>query len=179
MTNKIIIVLSNDFDQNLELNKTTKLRADHAISIFSIGDKIITLGWNGNFKTQDIAYQVKYYIINNSSINKNSIISINKSKDTVGDAFFSREFIEKNYSSKKNIHVISSDWHLMRVKYIFNNFFSNYDIKYHGVKTDNGNMISEKKSIEAFNNTFKNQNFKNLSELKICLYSNHPLYKEL
>ena len=60
---KVIIVLSNEFDDSFEINLDTKLRANYISSIFKKDDRIITLGWNGGLNTQSISHKVKDYII--------------------------------------------------------------------------------------------------------------------
>ena len=173
---KIIIVLSNEFDELLQINSTTKLRANHVSSIYKTGDKIITLGWNGKFKTKSISHKVKDYIVSHIGLPEESIISIPDSKDTVGDAFYTREYIEINGLINNDIHVITSDWHLKRVKFIFETSLPNVKISFHGIETPNGDLKKENDSLEKFKQTFDKVDFSNLKNFKKILLKKHPMY---
>mgnify|MGYP001462032499 CR=1 FL=1 len=175
---KIIVVLSNEFDDFYEINLDTKLRADHVSSIYKIDDRIITLGWNGGLNTQSISHKVKDYIIDHVGVSDESIISIPDSRDTVGDSFFSRQYIEKNELNNNDVHVITSNWHLKRVKYIFQTCLPNTKIIFHGVETPNGDLEKEGESLQKFKKTFDGVDFSNLESFRKRLLNNHPMYKK-
>ena len=174
---KVIIVLSNEFDDSFEINLDTKLRANYISSIFKKDDRIITLGWNGGLNTQSISHKVKDYIINHLGVSKDLIVSIPYSRDTVGDSFFSRNYLENNRLEKNDIHVITSNWHLRRVKYIFQACFPNKKITFHGVETPNGNLQKEEESLEKFKKTFEGVDFSNMDSFRKRLLNKHPMYK--
>lgn len=175
---KIIIVLSNEFDESLEINLITRLRANFISKIYKTGDIIITLGWNGGLKTKSISHKVKDYIINHLGVSDESIISIPDSRDTVGDAFFSREFIEKKEFNNYDVHVITSNYHIKRVKYIFQTCFLETKIIFHGVETPCQGSEKEDKSLEKFKKTFYCVDFSNLESFRKILLSKHLMYKK-
>ena len=175
---KIIIVLSNEFDELLEINLITKLRADFVSTIYKTDDKIITLGWNGGLKTKSISHKVKEYIANKIGVPEKSIISIPDSRDTVGDSFFSREYIEKNELKNNDIHVITSNWHIKRVKFIFQTCLPNTKLIFHGVETLNGDPEKEGESLEKFKKTFEDVDFSSLESFRKRLLNKHPMYKK-
>lgn len=174
---KIIIVLSNEFDEFLEINLITKLRADFVSSIYEKGDRIVTLGWNGGLNTKSISHKIKDYIIDHLGVSDDSIISIPDSRDTVGDSFFSREFIEKNELNNYDVHVITSNWHMKRVNYIFQTCLPKTKIIFHGIETPCDDLEKEDKSLEKFKKTFYKVDFSNLESFRKRLLNKHPMYK--
>ena len=173
----IIIILSNEFDNDLKINHETVLRANKGYQYYNDGDIIFTLGWNGGFKTESISEKVKEYLIGNFSINHESIISIPSSKDTVGDAFFSREYIEQKNLNYNNIYIVTSNWHSKRVKIIFDSIFLGYrSLIYKNIKLEVPKNLHEKSSLNAFYHTFDGVNFKELDDIRKTLFNKHPLY---
>tara|TARA_B110000259_G_scaffold158538_1_gene181003 strand:+ start:124 stop:672 length:549 start_codon:yes stop_codon:yes gene_type:complete len=177
--NKIIIVLSNELDESFKINLVTKLRSDYISSIYNKGDIIITLGWNGGLNTESISHKVKDYIANKIGVPEKSIISIPDSRDTVGDSFFSREYIEKNGLKNNDVHVITSNWHIKRVKFIFQTCLPNTKFIFHGVETLNGDLEKEGESLEKFKKTFEEVDFSSLESFRKRLLNKHPMYKKL
>lgn len=176
MNKNILILLSNDFDYNLQLNEISKIRANYAYSYYNEGDKIFTLGWKGKFSKESISIEMKKYLMKNYELPNNLIIPISESRDTVGDAFFSRLYINKLDLVYRKLKVVTSDWHLPRVEYIFNTIFPNDQIEYHGIHTPGGDIIKEKQSLEIYKETFKGVDFNNFDEIKQRLFSKHKLY---
>ena len=176
MNKNILLLLSNDFDNNLELNEICKIRANYAYSFYNEGDIIFTLGWKGKFSKESISSEMKKYLIKNYELPNNLIISISESKDTVGDAFFSRLYINKLGLVHRKLKVVTSDWHLPRVEFIFNTIFPNVEIEYYGIHTPGGDIIKEKQSLEIYKETFKGVDFNNFDEIRQRLYTKHKLY---
>ena len=93
-----LIVLSNFMNKDGILNKESKSRAFKAIDIYSKYSikYIITSGWNYRKDSEiNISDAFKSFITSNSSIQENKIISSSTSRDTVGDAFFTKTEIIK------------------------------------------------------------------------------------
>lgn len=165
-----------------ELGVESIARAELAIQKFSYNefDRLVTLGWD--YRTDcatPIADVVKDYIINKSDIDKNSIISITKSRDTVGDAFYCLDFF--NDIKLKKIHVVTSDYHANRTSVIFNKIFNNtLSIEVYGVNTtaslDREILQHEQQSLEAFFQTFNEVDFSSRKEIFATLSKNHPYY---
>lgn len=169
-------------DKNGILNNETIRRINKAIEICSQRktNLIITSGWayrKDNSNT--IGRIVKNYISNNFKLENCKILVNTKSRDTVGDAYFSRTKLTK-YSISK-ITVVTSDYHIKRAKLIFNSFFSNIEyLEILGIETLKASKISIKKkeqtSIDAFLKTFKNVDFNDDEMVLKTLKKFHPYY---
>ena len=178
----LLIVLSHLMSKNCELGVESIARAELAIEKFSYNefDRLVTLGWDYRADcATPIADVVKDYIINKSDIDKNSVIPITKSRDTVGDAFYCLDFF-KDIKLKK-IHVVTSDYHVNRTRVIFNKIFNNIlSIDVYGVNTaatlDLEILQHEQQSLEAFFQTFNEVDFSSRREMFAALSKNHPFY---
>ena len=121
----------------------------------------------------------KYFKPKNYILEKESV-------DTIGDAFFSLSLLDF-IDYKNKVKIITSDWHLERVKYVFKKifpeiikleFYSTNEIKAFDNKT---RMNVYKKQLESFklNKSFFNTYKKGESNLFNFLKKNHALYKNL
>jgi hypothetical protein len=177
-----IIVLSHLMSKECVLNSESEARVKLAIDKFKTLNfrYLITIGWP--YRTDcpiPISSVMRDYIVNNSDIKLNSIISIPLSRDTVGDAYYCLKFLQKY--NVKELHVITSDYHVTRTEFIFKTIFQNtIEIKVCGVKTNNVNdelfLLHEKESINAFKSTFSKTNFNKLSSIYNTLSRKHPFY---
>ena len=98
------------------------------------------------------------------------------SRDTVGDAVFSKiNFVD--IFNIDSLIVVTSDYHVRRAKQIFETIIP-LDIEVLGCKTTiNGRTnSSEVDSLNAFKQTFKRTNFKCNDSLLETLGNNHPFY---
>lgn len=103
------------------------------------------------------------------------------SRDTVGDAFFSRLLIEKLYChSDAKIDVVTSDYHVKRTSEIFLHVFSSsslIDVKGSESKSiDLGRKNREEQSLKAFRETFRNSKPGDLITIHSQLCLSHPYY---
>ena len=179
---KLLVVLSHLMSKECDLEVESIARAKLAIDKFSGNeyDSLVTIGWDYLADcTTPIADVVKNYILENSSIDKNSIISITKSRDTVGDAFYCLDFFNNIKLTK--LHVVTSDYHINRTNIIFNSIFNNaVSIEVYGVSTadsaDPSIVQHEQQSLEAFFQTFNGVDFSSKSEIFTAIAENHPLY---
>ena len=143
-------------------------------------DRFITIGWAyRNDCTIPIADVVKKYIIQNSQLDPKKVFSINLSRDTVGDAIFTLEFGIKYGVSE--LDVVTSCYHVRRVAIVFDKVINQrFKVKVFGAKIDssvNKNIIAnEKKSIEAFRNTFAYTDFSSFNSVYSTLVEKHPYY---
>ena len=168
-------------DKNGVLNIESKKRADLAISLYRKDnvEKIFTIGWDYRQDSNlPIALAVKNYLITRG-INENIIMSDYNSRDTVGDAIFTRVNFLKKFKIDKLL-VVTSDYHVERTSLIFNKILpSNIDFEVKGCKTnllDNNIKSHEKNSIEAFYSTFYGIDFTESEELISILLQHHPFY---
>ena len=141
---KALVVLSHLMTKDGILEVESEARAKLAIDKFSSNkyDCLITIGWAyRDDSTTPIANVVKKYITEHSAIDEGSIISLTKSRDTVGDAFFCLEFFADLEITE--LHIITSDYHVKRTKIIFNSIFnSQVVVEVFGVNTLAGSDIS-------------------------------------
>ena len=133
----VILVLSNEMNREGELNRESKARANKAIKVFkSYSAKyLITSGWDYRKDTDlCIATAFKNYIISNSDIKSNLVLTELNSRDTVGDAYFTKTNIVIPNNFRK-LCVITSNYHIFRTRRIFNLIYGNkYYISFFGVK---------------------------------------------
>jgi len=111
--------------QKGELSDESKGRAKKAIEIFNSGhfDYIITSGWNyredSKLKISDVMAE---FIIGNFDIQSDKVVRDENSRDTVGDAIFTKRNIVNQYNISK-LMVVTSDYHEKRTEYIFRRVF--------------------------------------------------------
>lgn len=175
-----IIVLANEMDGNGNLNSESKLRANFAASLFK-KHKIplmITCGWAYRKDTAiPIAESFKNYLIE-MGVQSKKILSEKNSRDTVGDAIFTRLNICEPLGLK-SILVITSNYHVIRTKEIFDFVYGeNFNIIVEGVyiKTTPEILEKEKESRLAFNKTFAKTDIGNIEQIYHTLQSSHPYY---
>tara|TARA_B100000780_G_C21121993_1_gene454544 strand:+ start:1995 stop:2555 length:561 start_codon:yes stop_codon:yes gene_type:complete len=177
---KFIIVLSHQMDQNAKLGPESQARANLASDTFfnEKCDFILTLGWDYRLDSEiPIAYAFRSFL-ENKGIPKEKIISDINSRDTVGDAIFSKIYLVKNYKPK-TFFIISSDYHIKRVEIIFKSIYGKEaDLNFLSCPWDTKNINEGKeiKSINAFLKTFKDIDFENNDLLVKRLSSQHPFY---
>ena len=125
------------------------------------------------------------YFSNNFFIPDEYIIE-KKSVDTVGDAIFSYEII-KAINFNNDIYIISSDWHMRRVKHIFRKiyidkqklfFIESKETKFLKKEEINDIFFKEKNSIKLFDNSYLNFNRENQDLIDFLKYK-HQFYKGL
>ena len=179
---KSLIVLSHLSSVGNDLDSETTDRAKLAVELFKCEkyDNLITSGWANNSQFNvPISILLKSYIVDNFDIARSSIVSLPYSRDTVGDAFFCRLLVQN--IDLTSMSVITSDYHVQRTSLIFKKFFKNIcDVKVVGLKTglcrDPNIICNEKRSTQAFEKTFENTNFNDMSSLYNTLISLHPFY---
>lgn len=179
-----IIVLSNEMDFNGKLNLESSMRADKAKIIFqkNRNSKIITCGWDYlEGCSLKLSQAVARYLNVKHKISLNSLIQEPNSRDTVGEAVFTR----KNIVDKKNfkkLAIVSSSYHLPRVKQIFEFVYGDsYNLTFFSsnFKNSENHKESELNSLNNFIATFSNIEKGNIRKIYKRLKSHHPLYKDM
>ena len=176
-----LIVLSNHMNKNGDLNSESRLRADKAAEIYKQNNesKIITCGWAYRADSQiKISEAMKSYLVNFHDIPSNDILLEPKSRDTVGDAVFTRKFIEDKFNFSK-LAIITSFFHLNRAKYIFK-FIYDKKFQLSFFTSDSINEDQKKdlelESLEKFKKTFYGIKKGELSSIYKRMMDKHPLY---
>ncbi|MEH6632288.1 MAG: YdcF family protein [Halopseudomonas aestusnigri] len=177
----VIIVLANWMMQDGTLNDETRARVDRACQLHKLGqaEKILLMGWDYREDTDLCvsdamnAYLQKQYIINPSDVYVDRI-----SRDSVGDAIFSR----LNFShviGNQAICVVTSDYHQFRTRKIFNFVYgSEKKIDVIGVETGRENEMAETEnaSLIAFDKTFENVPAGKIDLIFQTIIEKHPYY---
>lgn len=154
-----IIVLGNLMSKNGKLNGESKGRIDLAIDHFFKGSAplIVTCGWpyrqDSNIAICDA---MKQYAVESRGVRHNAIITEVQSRDTVGDAVFSKRLL-KSIPSETNYLIVTSDYHVFRTNEIFNFIYGNpYHFDVIGIPTKQTKKLidSETCSLIAFRKTF-------------------------
>lgn len=178
--NEVFIVLAHLMNKYGKLNDESQKRIEKLSELLVNRSmaKIFFCGWayRNDCAVTIASAQKKYFQSINSM--KQQIYLIEDSRDTVGDAIFSRKFIEPKFTIKK-INVITSNYHLNRTSEIFEFVYGeNYIVNVIGVDVESpgGSDITEKKSLMQFRNTFSGIKKGDLSEIFNNMNKKHPFY---
>lgn len=189
MTSKIIIVLSGGINKNSSLPLYVRQRLDLACRLFKNGKGMaIILSGRGTKRKQQIPKYTEAKIMRNylvkKKVPKNKIFLEEKSYDTIGNAYFTRNLY---LEPKKwyNVIVITSHFHLARTKKIFQWVFGKkYKIKFLAAsdKDLNKEKINKRKKVEKILLNFLNKKiiprFKtgNIKTIEKYIFKEHPVY---
>jgi len=128
----VAIVLGYKLKNEKKLPRVLVSRLNLAINLYKKGivRKLIMSGGITNPKLKiSEAEAMRQYVLK-QNVKDIDIIKDEKSKDTIGNAYFIKNFILKPCNFKKLV-VISSDFHLVRMKYVFKKTLGrNYKIKF-------------------------------------------------
>tara|TARA_Y100000992_G_scaffold286015_1_gene237498 strand:+ start:4080 stop:4643 length:564 start_codon:yes stop_codon:yes gene_type:complete len=177
--NEVFIVLANLMDSDGELNEESKERVNKLIEVINFNKKNIILfcGWAYRDDSKiTIASAQKKYFEQNSEHSQETYL-IENSRDTVGDAVYTRKFIDKLDVEK--VHIITSDYHISRTKKIFSFIYGRkYKIILHSANSDIkfDKSESEKKSLDAFIKTFQNADEGDIEQIFSIMIKSHPFY---
>jgi len=136
MQKEIFIVLGSPNSPDGILSNISKSRLDYCISNYQKGNLVLcTGGWGNHFNIsrKSHATYAKQYLIENG-ISENDFLDFALSKNTVDDAVKIKPIVSK--LKNINLTIITSDYHLNRVKLIFNKILEQYKIKFIGVESD-------------------------------------------
>lgn len=177
---RAIILLSYVLKSDGSLSEIGKERADAALELLTKNkyDRIIVSGSTSGFEKEKPVSEseaLKEYLTVNG-IDENLIIKEEKSRDTIGNAIFTKKIADKE--NIINLAIVTSDFHIQRAKYVFNLVFGNgYIMEYAESKTKNLTetlVMQEKENLELtkifLNDKTKNENLEKL------LYKFHPFY---
>ena len=178
------IVLANLMSERGELNAETAARVELAAEIENNQESnlILLCGWPYR-PDSDIAIadaMRDYLLTKHPSLSQRSKCQ-KLSRDTVGDAVFSRIFLDTltNRQDNYSVNVVTSDYHASRSKKIFEFAFpQTCSVSVSGVpgfQCDNS-ATKEAESISAFRNTFRKTLSGDLDSIFFALRNNHPFY---
>lgn len=167
-----------------KLNTESASRMDAAIDAYNNFEAsyVITCGWAYRDDSPlTLADAMKAYAIKSQKISPDTIITETKSRDTVGDAIFSKRNILSNRGWRK-LMVITSDYHIPRTHEIFTYVYGmQYTVNVIGVPTDKNEKQSEKEitSLYTFHKTFFGINAGDDISMHNRLCEKHPYYNGL
>lgn len=178
---EIIIILSHLMNREGFLDNESRHRIEKGAEICINRNcaYIVTSGWDYREDCNlAIGEAAAKFLIRNFKLGNSKVLFDTNSRDTVGDAFFLRKKLSKiNYSK---LTIITSDYHVQRVKKIFTKFFFQTEIEIVGINTKHKickNVLKkEKRSLSIFLNMFKNTDFKKDLEVYNLLREHHPYY---
>lgn len=154
-----VIALANLMYQNGQLNDDSATRLDVASAIVRERPNscLITSGWDYRADSPIIiANAMRDKAHREHGIPSHQIFADSSARDTVGDAIFiKRNLVEP--SSVRKLTVVSSGYHIKRVREIFEFVFGgDYMLTYVSTPTDHaqGKEQSEAASLAAFRRTF-------------------------
>lgn len=175
-----IIVLPNKMDQSGELVAESKLRVEIAADYYfkNTNAKFITSGANCTEGSEFfLGNQMKNYAMQ-LGVPAHRILTDLESKDTVGDALFTKINIVKNKDWQRLL-IVTSDYHIERARKIFSFIYgAKYLIEFVGVKTklDENRLVLERNSYKEFLSTFKGIDSGHDEAILKRLLEKHPFY---
>ncbi|WP_420627425.1 YdcF family protein [Candidatus Leptofilum sp.] len=129
---KIVVLLGNENDREGNLSPVAISRADTAVRFLNENDAWVVLptgAFGAHFNTTEIShgqYLTAYLLAN--GISANQILPHTNSSNTVEDAICAKKVANEVKASQ--IIVISSEFHMRRVKYIFSRVFQGTNIDF-------------------------------------------------
>lgn len=186
----VIVVLGCSLDTKGDISFVGKERVEKAVELFNkrISDKIIMSGkhsFSSSFIPRITEAKAMKEYAELLGVPKKSIFLEEKSKDTIGNAYFVKvNFLKKN--NWKNIVVITSDLHIKRAKFIFKFIFGNkYNVGFIGVnhravpkKELDKRIAYEKNVISILKKWLKHIKPGDDKSIKKLLYEKHPGYSK-
>ncbi len=187
-----LIIPGGGIHKNGELPLWVRRRLDLAVELYQ-GEYIITLSAgtthkpaildNNGFVIFESVAGANYLL--KKSIPKEKILTETCSYDTIGNAYFAR-FIHTEILKLSKLHIITSEFHLARVKYIFDWVFNldnifNYELSFQSV-TDmdiDKNILKlryEKEKESLANLSILKQKITNLPQFHQWLFTKHNAY---
>lgn len=176
-----VIVLANLMDTSGILNLESAARAEKSVEVFNQlqAGTLVTCGWAYRADSDiTIADALKSHIVSRYGIPSERIIAEKRSRDTVGDAYFTKALLALT-NRWKNITVVTSNYHVERVKEIFSFIYgADFYIAVVGaeVPQDESILSNERKSLEAFRSTFSGVRQGEDAEILGRLRERHPFY---
>ena len=130
MLQKVYIVLGAENSDKGVLGAISKNRLDVCSGLYKEGDLVLcTGGWGAQFNTTKIAhaFYAQEYLLKRGIL-KPDLLKPTLSSNTVDDAVKLKEVLEN--LKKCDLILITSDFHMERVKLIFNEILKKYTISF-------------------------------------------------
>jgi len=178
------IILGNMMDRDAKLNEESTRRANLAIrlSAIKVWNQVVVCGWAyRNDCNITLADAMKEYICSKTTEMGQKIFCQRLSRDTVGDALFTRLAIEEVMKQKEySIDIVTSHYHSARACAIFTHIFPKHisiSIRSHETWPTDVNLIrKEITSLTTFWKMFNRVRRGDIPALYSVLQSDHPFY---
>jgi uncharacterized SAM-binding protein YcdF (DUF218 family) len=133
---EVLVILGSTNSPTGELSDISKSRLDYAASLYANGKLVLcTGGWGNHFNIskEPHAFYSKNYLLA-KGIPEPAFLEFALSSHTVEDALKLKPILSK--LEKPNITIITSDFHLQRVRMIFGEVLKGFSFEYMGASTD-------------------------------------------
>lgn len=133
---EVLVVLGSPNSPEGQLSEIAKSRLNYVADLYDDNKQILcTGGWGAHFNVAPKAHAqyAKEYLLE-KGIPEQGFLDIALSSNTVEDAVKSRAILSRLNPTR--ITIITSDFHLDRVKIIFNEVLKEFEIHFIGVKSD-------------------------------------------
>ncbi|QKX05956.1 YdcF family protein [Aquimarina sp. TRL1] len=155
MKKEVLVVLGGPNSVLGELSAISKSRLNHCALLYREGKQVLcTGGWGEGFNTSEAphAFYAKQYLLR-KGVKEDDFLAFALSKHTVDDAVKVKEVLYNR--EDVSLKIITSDFHVRRVKLIFNEILSAYDMDFIGVSCQElsgealeKRLAHEKKAVE-------------------------------
>lgn len=163
------------------LGAETRARVDKGCQIFLSEnvEKILLMGWDYRDDSAIcISDAMNSYLRDSYQIDASCVLIDRQSRDTVGDAVFSKIKFA-HLAERKSCCIVTSDYHEHRVKIIFDFVYGNdWQVDVIGVPTSSAREKeeSESASLDAFRRTFSGLSSGDVDGILAALVEKHPYY---
>ncbi|MGA2190573.1 MAG: YdcF family protein [Steroidobacteraceae bacterium] len=176
-----VIVPANRMDRQGNLNDETRARVDQAARALQggVAPLMVTCGWAYRHDSDIcIAHAMKSYAVQNLEVAATAVLEEPASRDTVGDAVFTK----RNFATPlgwSRVLIVTSSYHLARAIAIFSFVYGPAAlVDGVGVASAESDEIrlSEARSLSAFRRTFEGIDPGDDAAIYARLRTRHPFY---
>ena len=181
-SNRVIIVLANEMSQQGGLNAESQARADLAADMFLNGGfkTIITCGWDYRKDSEiSIAHAFETYLDAERQISPVNIYAEVRSRDTVGDAVFTRLLFDGEDLAETEFVIVTSEYHVNRTREIFTFIYgegAQISVVGSECASHQTHEHTENTSLEAFRSTFAGITPGDIESIYTRMLESHPFY---
>lgn len=170
-----ILLLANLMDGEGNPNVESRARADAAAQAWRQGRAplIVPCGWAYRADTDLTIAEALSRYLQSTGIPAQAIVTETRSRDTVGDAVYTRET-----GAWPRPLVVTSDYHAERTRQVFA-FVYGYPVTVEGAPSNAGDRLeAEQASLRAFRDTFAGVPAGDIQAIHARMLAAHPFYRE-
>lgn len=151
MSENIAVLLGCENDDEENLLDIAISRADAVITLLQNDPalKVIPTGAFGDFNMSNVPHAElpRRYLVKNG-IGENRILPFTRSSNTVEDSYGVLQSVSR-ISNVQKITIVTSEFHMARVKYIFGRVLQGYNVEYFAVPDTNTSRVEELRKSET------------------------------